>query len=117
MDFERVIELTSMAGDAAGVAVIVIGAVAATVVAAIRLVRGGEAVYRPYRQQLGRSILLGLELLVAADIIGTVAVQPTFTSVGVLGVIVVIRTLLSFTLQLEITGRWPWQAEDVGAAG
>ena len=67
--------------------------------------------YRSYRQLLGRSILLGLELLVAADIIRTVAVTPTFVSVGVLAIIVLIRTFLSFSLELEITGRWPWQKE------
>jgi len=61
------------------------------------------------RHQLGRSILLGLELLVAADIIRTVAVTPTLESVGVLAGIVVIRTFLSFSLELEISGRWPWQ--------
>lgn len=69
------------------------------------------SVYRLYRQLLGRSILLGLELLVAADIIRTVAVTPTFESVGVLAIIVLIRTFLSFSLELEITGRWPWQKE------
>jgi uncharacterized membrane protein len=71
---------------------------------------GEPGVYRQYRQQLGRSILLGLELLVAADIIRTVAVTPTLTSVAVLGGIVLIRTFLSFSLELEITGRWPWQS-------
>jgi uncharacterized membrane protein len=69
------------------------------------------SVYRSYRQLLGRSILLGLELLVAADIIRTVAVAPTYDSVGVLAIIVLIRTFLSFSLELEITGRWPWQKE------
>jgi uncharacterized membrane protein len=69
------------------------------------------SVYRSYRQLLGRSILLGLELLVAADIIRTVAVTPTFESVGVLAIIVLIRTFLSFSLELEITGRWPWQKQ------
>ncbi len=54
-------------------------------------------------------MLLGLEFLVAADIIRTVAVTPTFATVGMLAVIVVIRTFLSFSLELEITGRWPWQ--------
>jgi len=68
-----------------------------------------NAAYRTVRRSIGRSILLGLELLVAGDIIRTVAVDPTFTSVGVLAVIVAIRTFLSFTLELEITGRWPWQ--------
>ena len=71
-------------------------------------VRPGDR-YRLFRQQLGRSILLGLELLVAADIIRTVAVTPTLSSVSVLALIVLIRTFLSFSLELEITGRWPWQ--------
>ena len=62
-----------------------------------------------FRKALGRSILLGLELLVAADIIRTVAVEPTMQSVLVLGVIVLIRTFLSFSLEVEIEGRWPWQ--------
>jgi uncharacterized membrane protein len=59
-------------------------------------------------QSLGRSILLGLELLVAGDIIRTVAASPTFESVGVLVVMVLIRAFLSFTLELELSGRWPW---------
>lgn len=61
------------------------------------------------RSDLGRSILLGLEFLVAADIINTVAIEPTLDSVIVLGGIVLIRTLLSFSLEVEIEGRWPWQ--------
>ena len=65
--------------------------------------------YRAYRQGIGRAILLGLELLVAADIIRTVAVDPSFRSVGVLAVIVAVRTFLSFTLEVELEGRWPWQ--------
>ena len=72
---------------------------------------GKLSFYRLYRQLLGRSILLGLELLVAADIIRTVAVTPTFETVGVLAIIVLIRTFLSFSLELEITGRWPWQKQ------
>jgi uncharacterized membrane protein len=59
---------------------------------------------------LGQAILLGLEFLVAADIIGTVAVDPTFRNVGILGAVVAIRTFLSFALEVEIQGRWPWQA-------
>ena len=61
------------------------------------------------RSNFGRSILLGLEFLIAADIINTVAVRPTLQSVIVLGAIVLIRTFLSFSLELEIDGRWPWQ--------
>ncbi len=63
-----------------------------------------------FRKTLGRSILTGLELLVAADIIRTVAVEPTLESVLVLGLIVIIRTFLSFSLEVEIDGRWPWQS-------
>ena len=72
--------------------------------------RGGDA-YKALRSNLGRSILLGLELLVAADIINTVAVEPTLTSIAVLAGIVAIRTFLSFSLELEIEGRWPWQPD------
>jgi uncharacterized membrane protein len=71
--------------------------------------------YTLFRRWLGRSILLGLELLVAADIIRTVDVQPTLSSAAVLGAIVLIRTLLSFSLELEITGHWLWQKTASGA--
>jgi len=68
--------------------------------------------YREVRRRLGRGILVGLEFLVAADIIHTVAVDLTWHSVGVLAIIVIIRTFLSFTLEVEITGRWPWESEN-----
>lgn len=102
-------ELVGKCVDAAGVAVIVVGVAWATIVAAAQLVQKRDGIYEQYRRLLGRSILLGLEFLVAADIIRTVAVTPTFYSVGVLAIIVIIRTFLSFSLELEITGRWPWQ--------
>ena len=103
----------SRAINAAGVLVIVAGAAVATVVAGAALLRRQTGTtYEVYKQRLGRSILLGLEFLVAADIISTVAVDPTFESVGVLALIVLIRTFLSFTLELEITGHWPWQKPD-----
>lgn len=99
-----------------GMAVMVLGGVAALVAFLVRIatrhpVAGGrfEPTYRELRADLGRAILLGLEFLVAADIIGTVAVAPTFANLGVLALIVAIRTFLSFSLELEITGRWPWQ--------
>lgn len=118
MDFQHIIETVGRFMDFAGVAVMVIGAVVSIPMALSgfqpkRLPKGSEpfSVYRSYRQLLGRSILLGLELLVAADIIRTVAVTPTFESVGVLSIIVLIRTFLSFSLELEITGRWPWQKQ------
>lgn len=68
-------------------------------------------IYHETRQRLGRGILLGLEFLVAADIIHTVAVELTFTTVGVLAIIVIIRTFLSFTLDVELEGSWPWQGK------
>jgi uncharacterized membrane protein len=111
MDFQHIAEVIGQTVDALGVGVIVLGVLAATGAAALRL-RRGEPAYQPYRRQIGRSILLGLEFLVAADIIRTVAVEPSFTSVGVLAGIVLIRTFLSFSLELEITGRWPWQKPD-----
>ena len=112
MSFQESMELAGKAVDAAGVVAIVVGAVVATLLAAyavLRYRRRGHETYETYRRRLGHSILLGLELLVAADIIRTVAVTPTFKSVGVLAIIVVIRTFLSWSLELEITGRWPWQ--------
>jgi uncharacterized membrane protein len=109
VDFSEAVELAGKGMDTAGVVVLVIGAVVAAVRAA-QSARGQQpGTYRQFRQQLGRTILLGLELLVAADIIRTVAVTPTLSSVLVLALIVLIRTFLSFSLELEITGRWPWQ--------
>jgi uncharacterized membrane protein len=66
--------------------------------------------YQTLRTRIGRVLLLGLEILVAADIIRTVAVAPTFTSVGVLALLVLVRTFLNWALVLEIEGCWPWQA-------
>lgn len=92
-----------------GIAVILLGAAGATAWFVARLFRGPlEVAYREYRRYLGRSILLGLEFLVAGDIIATVSLEPTMAAVGVLGAIVLIRTFLSFSLEVEIEGRWPW---------
>jgi uncharacterized membrane protein len=106
-----VLEWTATGIEVVGVAVILLGVVAATIV----FLRGGFSqdgwpqAFRDYRANLGRGILLGLELLVAADIIGTVAVTPSLENLAVLAVIVLIRTFLSFSLEVEIEGRWPWQ--------
>ena len=110
MSFTDAVETVGKTVDAVGVATIVIG----VVVAAGMSLRGAPDMppadrYRTFRQRLGRAILLGLELLVAADIIRTVAVTPTFTSAGVLGIIVVIRTFLSFSLEVELDGHLPWR--------
>ena len=109
MSFFEIIETVGKTIDGVGVAVIAIGALISAAGAGGRLRRKTGDVYRVFRQQLGRSILLGLEFLVAADIIRTVAVTPDARSVAVLGGIVLIRTFLSFSLELEVTGYWPWQ--------
>jgi uncharacterized membrane protein len=108
MDFVTAVEFVTRCLEGAGVAVIVIGALVATALAVNGLIRG-RPTYARFREQLGRSILIGLELLVAGDICRTVAVTPTLANVAILGIIVLVRTFLSFSLQLEITGRWPWQ--------
>jgi uncharacterized membrane protein len=109
--FDAVLHWISLAIEAAGVFAIVLGGVAAVLIFALHLVRGGDwgETYHVFRTSLARSILLGLEFLVAADIIGTVAVEPTLENLSVLGLIVLIRTFLSFSLEVEIEGRWPWQ--------
>ena len=119
--FVEVVEIVGKAIDATGVVVIVGGALLAVAMMLQR--RAQTELYESFRRQLGRSILLGLEFLVAADIIRTVAVTPTGQSVLVLAGIVLIRTFLSFSLQLEMTGAWPWQkrrsvaTDEPGGAG
>ncbi len=108
---DAAMHLIATAIEVVGVAVIVVGALLA---GALFLYRGfgssgWNTAYEWFRADLGRGILLGLEFLVAGDIIGTVAVAPTFESLGVLAAIVLIRTFLSFSLEVEIEGRWPWQ--------
>ncbi len=115
--FKDTVEGVGKIVDLVGVAAIVIGILIATAIFIRRLVTSQdsrETAYRHYRQGVGRAILLGLELLVAADIIRTVAVAPTFRGVGVLAIIVLIRTFLSFTLEVELEGRWPWQRASGG---
>lgn len=112
--FQVVVEKIGMAVDAVGVLVIVVGILIASVRAVTppppRVDR-----YTLYRQRLGRAILLGLELLVAGDIIRTVAVAPTLQNLAVLAVIVLIRTFLSFSLEMEVSGRWPWEGKGKAA--
>ena len=101
-----------------GVTIIVGGIVIAT----LRFVRDGrlthdwQSAYPNYRSNIGRGILLGLELLVGADIISTITAPLTFESVGLLAGIVLIRTFLSFSLETEIEGCWPWQRAAKDAA-
>lgn len=109
MSFSQAVEAVGRVVDVAGV-VAIAGGIGLTVLVAVgRLWRRQPHVYRRFRQQVGRAILLGLELLVAADIIRTVAISPTLESVAILSGIVLVRTFLSFTLEVELTGKWPWQ--------
>lgn len=117
MSLVEIIEVTGRTIDAIGVAVIAGGGVLAVFLTLGRIRReDGGGAYEFFRRRLGRAILLGLEFLVAADIIRTVAVTPTAESVAVLAGIVLIRTFLSFSLQLEMTGAWPWQQRSAAAA-
>jgi uncharacterized membrane protein len=111
MDFEESMDAIARGLEVIGILTLVLGLAAALVRAglALRGGRGAEEGYRIVRTVFGRSILLALEFLVAADIIRTVAVQPSLQNVAVLGLIVLIRTFLSFSLEVEIDGRWPWR--------
>jgi uncharacterized membrane protein len=110
MTFTEVMEWTSRAFEVAAIAVLVAGFVAGVVKALrARLGRREEESYAVLRRYFGRSILLGLEILVAADLIRTVAVDQTWENVLSLGLIVLIRTFLSFSLEVEMDGVWPWR--------
>lgn len=113
--FSYVVEITALVIDGAGIFVIVMGLLWA-VYRFVRYSPKGDDVFRGLRQDIGRSILLGLELLVAADIIRTVAVTPTLQGVLILGLIVLIRTFLSLALHVELEGRWPWNQAQKGDA-
>jgi uncharacterized membrane protein len=119
MHVTHTIETISSGFELAGVAIIVFGAVAAGVLYVRAVIQHAPTRYRAFRQNLGHAILVGLEVLVAADIIRTVAIDTTFESVGVLGLLVLVRTFLSWSLEVEIHGTWPWQraqaSDDEGA--
>ena len=108
--FGQAIHWVTRSIEVTGIAIIVVGAATALAMFIVRL-RGSSSsdAVSDFRSGLGRSILLGLEFLVAADIINTVAIEPTLVSLAVLAGIVLIRTFLSFSLEVEIEGRWPWQ--------
>ena len=97
--------------EAAGTFVMTVGALAALVLT-LRA-RASSGIFKAFRYRLGRAIILGLELLVAADILRTISARPTLAGVAVLGGIVLIRTFLSFSLEVELEGRWPWQVREL----
>ena len=102
------IHLVGVGIEIFGVSVIVAG-----IIWSSRYIFGGAGAsrYDSYKISIGRSLLLGLEVLVAADIVKTIAIELTFTSLGLLAGLVLVRTFLSWTLVLEIEGRWPWQRD------
>ncbi|MEN0083764.1 MAG: DUF1622 domain-containing protein [Leifsonia sp.] len=111
MDAHAFFEATGIAFEFAGVAAMAVGFVVAVVLALVawRRQRSGVAAFRTLRESFGGVILLGLEILVAADLVKTVTSTPSLTDALVLGIIVLIRTILSFSLQIEIDGVAPWR--------
>jgi uncharacterized membrane protein len=112
MDFEEVMDLVARAFEVLGVAILVLGALA-SIVRAVARRETGRKFYRSVRTDFGHTLLLGLEVLVAADIVKTVAVDSTLESVAILGILVLVRTLLSISLDAEIDGVWPWRRRRV----
>ena len=110
-DYEQVISGVVKVVEAVGAGIMVLGGLGAFLVFASRALHAEtvEGSYNALRRNLGRCILLGLEVLIIADIVRTIIVDPTLESVAVLGAIVVIRILLSFSLEVEIDGLWPWR--------
>jgi uncharacterized membrane protein len=109
VQFSGYVALAARLMEGAGVVVMLAGAALAAAIGVRLQLQGAPLAYRSFRNRLGRAILLGLEFLVAADIIRTVSEAPTLRKVIVLAIIVVIRTFLSFTLELELEGTWPWR--------
>lgn len=109
MDFEDWMEHVVQGFEVVGVAILAIGSVVALVNASLPLVRGGRFAYERARQNVGRAVLLGLEVLIIADIVETITIDPTAESALVLATIVLVRTFLSFSLEIELEGVVPWR--------
>jgi uncharacterized membrane protein len=114
MEIRDVVEMAARGIELTGVAIIVISVVAATgrYLTHLQLRTGGA--YDQFKVRIGKAMLLGLEFLVAADIVETVVLEPTLQSVTVLAMLVLIRTFLSWSIVVEIEGRWPWQKGSEG---
>jgi uncharacterized membrane protein len=108
--FEDVMENVVRGFEVAGVGVLAAGSILAFVVFAVDLFRRPfDQAYEGARQGVGRAILLGLEILIIADIVQTITIDPTLESVITLGVLVLVRTFLSFSLEIELEGVVPWR--------
>ena len=115
MDFQDTMERVVQGFEIAGVAILVVGSLLAFVSAAAAIRRvGGQAAYERARQYVGRAILLGLEVLIIADIVQTITVDPTIDSALTLGLVVLVRTFLSFSLEIELEGALPWRRGSTG---
>jgi uncharacterized membrane protein len=115
VSFHDTMERVVQGFEIAGVTILVVGSLLAFVSAALRLRHGGgRAAYQRARQGVGRAILLGLEVLIIADIVLTITIDRTFDSAVTLGLIVLVRTFLSFSLEIELEGTLPWRR---GATG
>ena len=112
--FRHIMEVVGTSVDGVGVFIVAGGMVVSTARLAVHRAQETGNYYPLYRQDVGRAILLGLEFLIAGDIIRTVVVAPTLQNVAVLGLIVLIRTFLSLSLQLEIEGKLPWRCQPAG---
>ena len=110
IDYKVTIEVIAAGFELLGVGIVVVGFVASLARGFAQWrTQGASGAYVAIRSTFGRSILLGLEVLVAGDIIRTVALQPTLQNLAVLGLLVIIRTFLAWSLEVEIDGRWPWK--------
>jgi uncharacterized membrane protein len=117
MGYEETISSVVKVVEGVGAAIMILGGLGALAmfVRGVLRARTAESEYATLRRNLGRSILLGLEVLIVADIVRTIIVDPTTQSVAVLGAIVAIRIALSFSLEVEIDGEWPWRRSEVEA--
>jgi uncharacterized membrane protein len=115
MSYEDTISNVVKVVEGVGAAIMVLGGLGAFALFVRDVARGGpaERAYKGLRRNLGSCILLGLEVLIVADIVRTIIVDTTLESVAVLGVIVIIRIVLSFSLEVEINGVWPWRQRQV----
>ena len=114
MSFDEIMEWVARIFEIVGVAVIVVGGVLAFALGA-RDYRDLDRFFRDVRRNFGRPLILGLEILVAADIIETITVDPSIESVGVLGILVAVRIALSFSLDIEVDGMLPWRRAETEA--
>jgi len=105
----EIIELAARAVEAFAVIIIVTAIIHGSVEFLVNITAKSDLAYERYKSQLGKGLLLGLEFLVAADVVRTVILEPTLQNVLSLGLLVVIRTFLSWSLVVEIEGKWPWQ--------